>query len=119
MTLYVASIVSFCLPHVVDVSALSISIALRAFVVVVLSICLLYVSLGSRVSLSNLGLMFMGNVVLFICSASCVLYSAWSGVRRVFSGLRMKLLFVSMYKFPIGMIECLILICRCYVLMLW
>ena len=33
MTLYVARIVFFCSPHVVDVSALSICIVLRAFVV--------------------------------------------------------------------------------------
>ena len=78
MALYIAMIVSFCFPHVVDVSALSICIALRAFVVVI-SMCLLYVSLGSRVSPT----MF-----------SCVLYSAGSGVKRVhgvFSGLRMRL----------------------------
>ena len=47
-------------------------------------------------------------------------YSAGSGVRRmrvVLSGLRM---FVSMYVFPVGMIECLLLICLCRcVLMLW
>ena len=49
MALYVAMIIYFCLPHVVDLSALSICIALRAFVVVI-SICLLYVSLGSIVS---------------------------------------------------------------------
>ena len=49
MALYVALIVSFCSPHVVDVSTLSICIVLRAFVVVS-SLCLLYVSLGSRVS---------------------------------------------------------------------
>ena len=54
MALYVAMIVSFCFLHVVDVSVLSICIVLHAFVVVV-SICLLYVILGSRVSLSNLG----------------------------------------------------------------
>ena len=35
MTLYVARIVSFCFHHVVDVSALSICIVLRAFVVVI------------------------------------------------------------------------------------
>ena len=35
MVLYVARIVSFCSPHVVDVSALSICIVLRAFVVVI------------------------------------------------------------------------------------
>ena len=43
MALYVARIVSFCSPHVVNVSALSICIAFRAFVVVI-SMCLLYVS---------------------------------------------------------------------------
>ena len=42
MTLYVAMIVSFCFPHVVDLSALSICIVLRALVVVI-SMCLLYV----------------------------------------------------------------------------
>ena len=88
-----AMIVSFCFPHVVDVSALSICIVLRAFVVVI-SMCLLYVSLGSRVSPSIFGLMFMWNVMLSICSSSCVLYSAGSGVKRVhvvLSGLRMRL----------------------------
>ena len=54
MVMYVARIVSFCFPNVVDVSALSICIVLRAFVVVI-SMCLLYVSLGSRVSPSILG----------------------------------------------------------------
>ena len=48
MAWYVASIVSFCFPHVVDVSDLSICIVLRLFVVVI------YVSLGSRVSPSIL-----------------------------------------------------------------
>ena len=42
MALYVAMIVSFCFYHVVDVSALSICIVLRALVVVV-SMCLLHV----------------------------------------------------------------------------
>ena len=55
MALYVAMIVSFCFPHVVDVSALSICIILRAFVVVI-SMCLLYVSLGSRVHVVLSGL---------------------------------------------------------------
>ena len=39
MALYVASLVSLCFPHVVDVSDLSICIVLRAFVV--FSMCLL------------------------------------------------------------------------------
>ena len=51
MALYVAMIVSFFSSHVVDVSAFSICIVLRAFVVVIY-MCLLYVSLGSRVSAS-------------------------------------------------------------------
>ena len=54
MALYVAMIVSFCFPYTVDMSALSMFIVLRAFVVVI-SMCLLYVSLGSRVSLSIMG----------------------------------------------------------------
>ena len=39
MAFYVAGIVSFCFPHVVDVSALSICIVFHAFVVVI-SMCL-------------------------------------------------------------------------------
>ena len=109
MALYVARIVSFCFPHVVDVSALSICIVLRASVVVI-SMCLFYVSLGSRVSPSIFGLMFMGSVM---SSCSSVLYSAGSGVKRVhvlLSGLRMSL-FESMYVFNVGMIGCLLLLC--------
>ena len=47
-----------------------------------------------RVSPSMFGLMFMGSVMVSICSSSCVLYSAGSGVKRlhdVLSGLRMRL----------------------------
>ena len=116
MALYAAMIVSFCFPHVVDVSALSICIVFRAFVVEI-SMCLVYVSLGSRVSPRTLGLMFMGSVMLSICSSSCVLYSAWSGVKRVhvfLYGLRMRL-----YVFHVGMIGCLLLLClRCLMLTL-
>ena len=56
--------------------------------------CLLYVSVGSRVSPSILGLKFMWIVMLYMCSSSCVLYSAGSDVKRVhvvLSGLRMRL----------------------------
>ena len=57
MALYVSRIVSFCFPHVV--SALSVYIALRAFVIVIY-MRLVYANLGSRVSSSILGLMFRG-----------------------------------------------------------
>ena len=59
MALYVVMIVSICFPHVVDVSVLSICIVLRVFVVVIY-MCLLYVSLGLRVSPSIFWVMFMG-----------------------------------------------------------
>ena len=73
---------SFWFPYVVNVSAWSICIVLRAFVVVIY-MCLVYMGLGSRVSASIFGLMFMGSVMLSICSSSSVLYSAGSGVKRV------------------------------------
>ena len=78
-------------PHVVDVSALSICIVLRALsicivlrvLLIVISMCLLYASVGSRVSPSILGLVFMGSAMLSICSSSCVLYFAWSAVKTI------------------------------------
>ena len=68
MALYVSRILSFCFLHVVDVSVLSICIVMSAFVVIYM--CLLYVSFGSRVSPNIFGLMFMGSMMLFICVAS-------------------------------------------------
>ena len=57
-------------------------------------------------------------MLLFICSASCALYSAGSGVKRVhvvLSGVRMRL-FVCVHV----CISCLLLLCLYrYVLMLW
>ena len=122
MALHVSRIVCFCFPHVVDVNVLSICIVLCAFVVVI-SMCLFYVSSESRVNPSILGLMFMSSVMLSICSSSCVLYSAGSGVKRVYVvlyGLRMRRLSVCMCVFPLVMIGCLLFICLCScVLMLW
>ena len=45
--------------------------------------CLLKVSLGSKVTPSILGSVCVGRVVPFICSVSVVLYSAGSGVKSV------------------------------------
>ena len=91
MALHIAIIVSLRFPHVVDVSVLSIRIVSRASAVV-LSMCLLHVIRGSRVSLSILGPMFTGSVMLSICSSSCVLHSAGPGAKRVHAispGLRL------------------------------
>ena len=54
-------------------------------------------------------------MVLFICGARSVLYFAGFSVKRVglhvvLSGLRMRLLIVSMYVFRVSMIECLLFI---------
>ena len=54
-------------------SALSICIVLCAFIVVI-HMRLLYVNLGSRVRPSILGLMFMGSVMLPMCSLSCAVF---------------------------------------------
>ena len=49
--------------------------ALNSCIVVVIAMCLLYVSLGSRVSPSIYGLIFMGSVKVSICSSivCCIL----------------------------------------------
>ena len=65
MALYVASMVSLCLPHLVEVRTLSMLIVLRALVAARF-MCLLYVSLGSSVSPSIFGCVVMGSVVLLI-----------------------------------------------------
>ena len=67
-------------------------------------------SLGLRVSPSIFRLMFMGSVMLSICSSSCVLYSSGYGMKKVhvvLSGLRMRL-FVCVH---VCMIRCLLLLC--------
>ena len=42
--------------------------------------------------------MFMGGVVLFICSASCVLYYAGSVVKRVHASLSGFIMFVYVHE---------------------
>ena len=75
MGLVMASIVPFHFPHVVDV---------RVNICIVYIVSIYLMSFESRVSPSSFGFMFMGNVVLFICNASCALYSAGSGVKSAF-----------------------------------
>ena len=74
MALYVDSIVSLCFPHLVNESTLSMGSVLDAMDAV-LSMSLLYVSLGSRVRPSICGWLFMSSVLLLICRFSLVLYS--------------------------------------------
>ena len=59
--------------------------SLRDFLALVeeFSMCLLKVSLGSRVSPRIFGWVSVGRVMLSIFSLSCLLYSAGSGVNRV------------------------------------
>ena len=57
-------------------SALSICIVLHAFVVVIY-MCLLYVSLGLRVSPSICGFIFMGNAILSMCSSKLCAVFCW------------------------------------------
>lgn len=65
MALYVATMVSFCLPQFVDVSALRILMELSAFSFVSL-MCSLYVSFMSSVSPSTFGVLTVGIGVLLI-----------------------------------------------------
>ena len=82
IALNVEIINSFCLPHLVEVSAfrmLSICFAL----VMVTFICCKNVSFGSRVIPRIFVCFVVGNVWLFNLSDKVVLYSAGSGVKSV------------------------------------
>ena len=70
--------VSFCLPHLVAVSASIICSGLCACAEM-LWMCLLYVSFGSKVMPKSFGCIAMGSAVLFILRSRLLLYSAGSG----------------------------------------
>jgi len=82
MALYVARIVSFCLPQLVEVSALSMFSVVLAFVHVWL-MCSVYVSCVSKVRPRILLWFCVLIVVLSIWSVSFFLCSAGSGVKSV------------------------------------
>ena len=82
---------------------------------------------GSRVNPSIFGLMFMGSMVLSICSVNCMFYSDRSGVKRVHVVLSefKIILFVCvhvciscrydcMFAFAMFMSMCVDLVCVCY-----
>src|SRR6478609_7712926 len=92
MVLLVAISVSFCLPKVVEVSALTALSDLSAFPLVIL-VCSAKLSFGSSFTPSILGFLTVGMRVLLILRISVLLYSAGSGVKRVevdLSGFRMR-----------------------------
>ena len=74
--------VSFCLPHYVAVSALKICRGLCACIEM-LSMCVLYVSFGSKVRPRTFGCVAMGSALLFVVRSRLLVYSAGSGVNRV------------------------------------
>ena len=74
--------VSFCLPHLVDVSTFIIRSGLRACTEM-LGMCVLYVRFGSKVNFRTFGSVAMGSAVLFILRSRLLVYSAGSGVNRV------------------------------------
>ena len=84
--------VSFCLPQVVEVNALTTLSDLSAFSLVIL-MCSAKLSLGSSVTPSILGFLIVGMRVLLLLRCSVFLYSAGSGVKRVavdLSGFKMR-----------------------------
>ena len=70
-----------CLPHPVAVSAFIICCGMSDCIVM-LCICLLYVSFGSKVKPITFGCVAIGSAVLFILRSRLLLYSAESGVNR-------------------------------------
>ena len=74
--------VSFCLSHVVAVSAFIICRGLCACTEM-LWMCVLYVSFGSKVGPITFGCVAIYSEVLFILSSRLLVYSAGSGVNRV------------------------------------
>ena len=69
--------VSFCLPHPVAVSAFMICRGLCACTVM-LWMCVLYVSFGSKVRPRTFGCVAMGSALLFIVRSRLLVYSAGS-----------------------------------------
>ena len=73
--------VSFCLPHPVAVSAFMICRGLCACTEM-LWMCVLYLSLGSKVRPRTFWCIAMGSTLLFIFRSRLLVYSAASGVNR-------------------------------------
>ena len=83
--------------------------------------CVLYLSLGSRVRLRTFGSVEMGSAMLFILRSRFLLYSAGSRANRVqvvLSGFGVRLLCFVQAKLYVGMVVCIFgcthaCMCRC------
>ena len=74
--------ISFCLPHLVAVSAFMICRGL-CVCTEMLWICVPYVSFGSKVRPRTFGCIAMGSALFCIYRSRLLVYSAGSGVNRV------------------------------------
>ena len=104
--------VSFCLPHPVAVSAFMICRGVCGCTEM-LWMCVLYVSVGSKVRSRTFGCVAMGSALLFIVRSRLLIYSAGSGINRVqvvLSGFSKKVVFVlSRHFFYVGMVVCMVI----------
>ena len=106
-SLYVAMSVSFCLPHPVAVSAFMICRGLCACPKM-LWMCVLYVSFGSKARTRTFGCVAMGSALLFIIRSRLLVYSAGSGVNKLFCLDLVRGWFVlSRQKLCVGMVVCI------------
>ena len=83
LTFIIETISSFCLLHLVEVSAFRMLSICFTLVMVTSFICCENVSFGSRVISKMFGCFIVGNVWLFYLSDRVVLYSAGFGVKSV------------------------------------
>ena len=95
--------VSFCLPHPVAVSAFMICRGLCTCTEI-LWMCVLYVSFVSKVRPRTFGCVAMGSALLFIVRSRLLVYSAGSGVNRVFCLDLVRGFFLSRQKLDLGMV---------------
>ena len=104
--LYVTMSVSFCLPHPVAVSVFMICRGLCACTEM-LWMCVLYVSLGSKVRPGTFGCVAMASALLFIVRSRLLVYSCVNRVQVVLSGFSKRLFVWYRQKLYLGMVVCI------------
>ena len=101
--------VTLCLPHLVAVSDFIICSGLCACTEM-LCVCVLYVTVGSKVRPRTFGCVAICSTVLFILRSRLLLYSGRSGVNRVqfiLSGFSVRLFCFVQTKLYVGMVVCI------------